>query len=283
MQKKNTLFVGCGDLAQRVWAQLPNPLNSRATGITRSASACPSNIDCWRGNADDALILQRLATHRFDRVLITLTPSQHSQEGYYDAYVKVMQALVSAWRSLPPGHVVFVSSTSVYGQNQGEWVDEHSACEPTHFSGQQLLAAEQVLAQSGLPFTIVRPAGIYGPGRDFLQKQVIAGNGGDETYTNRIHISDAARFIAALFIAAPTDSDFRGPWAEPIFNICDSDPAPSSVVRRWLAEQMGVSTPLQVTVSARGGNKRCSNQRLLATGFKLQYPSFRDGYSTLLG
>lgn len=277
MPVKNILFLGFGDIASRTCSLLAD---HRLVGVARSPKALPEAVEFWQGAADGVAVLERLTEQSFDAVVITLTPTDYSDKAYQVAYVDTVGALVQQWqRCRPPGLIIFVSSTSVYHQDEGQWVDEESATLPTGFAGQRVLEAEQTLRASGLPVCIVRFAGIYGPGRDFLVRQVRAGNGGSDAYTNRIHAQDCAGIIAFIL-----QRQWAGEPIAPLYLGCDSAPTPGSEVREWLAVRLGVNVQtLQSSESGRGGNKRCSNQRLLDQGYQLRYPSFKEGYGELLG
>lgn len=172
-----------------------------------------------------------------------------------------------------------ISSTSVYGQSQGEWVDETSDTTPTQSSGQILLQSEALLRASGLPYTILRAGGIYGPTRTRLLTKVREGKATYPTdmvqYTNRIHRDDCAGALHHLMGLRNPDSLYIG---------VDSDPTDLKTVLTWLAAQLNASSPqaLPSTSSARNTNKRCCNDKLLETGYTLRYPSFRDGYRAML-
>ena len=103
---------------------------------------------------------------------------------YRRAYVDGPRALVEALagQAKPPGRIVMVSSTAVFAQQAGEWVDETSPTEPTHFSGRRLLEGEQVIRSGPIPATVVRLAGIYGPRRTRLVERV---RSGAATYARR--------------------------------------------------------------------------------------------------
>lgn len=281
MTEKNTLYLGYGDLGRRVRRHLGPAAGDIA--VCRKAGTCDQPLKLWQGAAADPDILARLQQGSFDRVLLTFTPKAACDEGYREAYVDTLAALMPVLAARTPlPYIVFVSSTSVYAQQDGEWVDEQSECLPTHFSGQRLLEAEALLGDSKLPVTLVRAAGIYGPGRDYLLRQVVAGKGGDDRYTNRIHVEDAARFIAQLLAARGL-----GAYGAPIFNLCDSAPVKDTKVRQWLATQLrsqgGVLVPqLSPSATTRGGHKRVTNERLLASGFTLQYPDYQAGYQALV-
>lgn len=275
MQSKNILFLGFGDLARHTAERLTG---HRLVGVARSPKPPSPGVEFWQGAADSLVIRQRLAQEKFDALVITLTPTEFSDLAYATAYVETLRTLLPVLHSHPPGLTIFVSSTGVYHQNDGGWVDEHSPTEPESFSGRRLLEAEDLLRTSGLPHTVLRCAGIYGPGRDFLLRQVRAGKGGSSDFTNRIHVRDAAGAITHLM-----ERHFAGQTVEPLYLVCDSNPAPGAEVRQWLATQMGLDPiSLQPNASERGGNKRCNNQRLLASGYPLLYPSYTEGYGALL-
>lgn len=275
MQSKNILFLGFGDLARHTAVLLSG---HRLVGVARSPRSPIPGVEFCQGAADSLVVRQRLAQETFDALVITLTPTEYSDLAYAVAYVETLLALLPVLHSRAPGLVVFVSSTSVYHQNDGSWVDESSPTEPETFSGRRLLEAEELLQTSGLPHTALRCAGIYGPGRDMLLRQVRAGKGGSNDFTNRIHVRDAAGAIAHLL-----ERHFAGQAVESLYLICDSQPAPATEVRQWLAAQLDVDPKtLQPSVSERGGNKRCSNRRLLESGYRLLYPSYREGYGALL-
>lgn len=275
MQSKSVLFLGFGDIARRAAALLPD---WRCVGVARSARSAPPGVEFWQGAADSEMVRQRLLEQSFDAVVLTLTPSEYSLAAYELAYVDSLKTLLPVWHTRPPGLILFVSSTSVYHQEKGEWVDEDSPTHPEHFSGRCLLSAEALLQQSELNTCVVRLAGIYGPGRDFLLRQVRAGKGGSTDFTNRIHADDGAAALAHL-----VRRHVAGDALAPLYVGCDSEPAPGAEVRRWLAERIGVDpSSLAPSTSDRGGNKRCSNRRLLETGFRLRFPSYREGYGALL-
>ncbi|MCR6650337.1 MAG: SDR family NAD(P)-dependent oxidoreductase [Cellvibrionaceae bacterium] len=277
MQSKSVLFLGFGDIARRTALRLAD---CQCVAVARSDRSVKDgdSVEFWRAAADSQLVRARLMNRSFDAVILTLTPDEYTAAAYERAYVETLRNLLPVWQVRPPGLILFVSSTSVYHQSDGDWVNEDSPASPEHFSGQSLLAAETLLLRSGLAASIVRFAGIYGPGRDFLLRQVRAGKGGSADFTNRIHADDCAGVLAYLL-----RQYFQGGKLDPLYLGCDSGPAPGAEVRRWLAERLGLDpTGLAPSVSERGGNKRCSNRRLLAAGYQMIYPSYREGYGELL-
>jgi nucleoside-diphosphate-sugar epimerase len=126
---------------------------------------------------------------------------------------------------------------------------------------------------------VVRFGGIYGPGRTRLIDSVRSGQARCEPglYTNRIHRDDCAGVLEHLLaLAAPA----------PLYIGVDDEPALQCEVLRWLAQQLGVPPPVPSGAPddsrRRGGNKRCCNARLRASGYRLLYPSYCEGYTALL-
>ena len=123
--------------------------------------------------------------------------------------------------------------------------------------------------------------GIYGPGRTRLIEQVRSGlhvPESPEQYTNRIHRDDAAGLLAHLLLQAD-----KGELLAPCYLGVDDEPAPLYEVATWLAEQLGVSLLEEGATANRLGSKRCSNALARESGWVPQYPSYREGYSSMLG
>ncbi|NRA08350.1 MAG: SDR family NAD(P)-dependent oxidoreductase, partial [Myxococcales bacterium] len=177
-----------------------------------------------------------------------------------------------------PRRIFFVSSTSVYAQDGGERVDESSPAEPRRFNGRRLLEAETLLRASRFAGTVVRFAGIYGPGRTRLLQSVRRGEApaaeGPPRYTNRIHRDDCAGMLDYLIGLA---------HAEPLYLGVDCEPVAEDRLLAWLAGALHVPAPPPGRADVEGfRGKRCDNARLLACGYAFRYPSYRDGYTALI-
>ena len=279
LSKEQVLIVGCGDIGVRLAQCLPQDVY-KVTGLRRNP---PEDLPFLRYQACDVTNADELAEvllQNFAVIIISMTPSERSDAGYERAYVKTCRNLVGILgaQSLKPRLLIFVSSTAVYGQLDGSWVDENSPTEPVGFSGERLLEAEAIIKNSGYANTIVRFSGIYGPNRNRLIEQVRQKRASASAhFTNRIHADDCANSLEHLI-----ELDRKGEKLQPIYLATDSAPAPMIEVVSWLAEQMGVSDFLSETATNERGNKRCSNQRLLDSGFVFRYPGFKDGYAELL-
>lgn len=217
----------------------------------------------------------------FDTVILIVAPGSRQSEAYRDLYDLGLDNLLAhfaAARRSP--RWLMVSSTSVYGQNLGEWVDETSPTQPSSTTAQWLVTAENRLWAADGHNCVVRFSGIYGPGRDWLLRR--AANGGPiqqhpPSYTNRIHSEDCLRIL--LFLA---EKQLAGEALAPCYLASDHDPAPLWEVMNWLTKQFDYPTPtaLPATTDAQQ-NKRCRNKQLTELGYRFLYPSYRDGYGAM--
>ncbi len=280
------LFIGFGDIASRCAEKLIASGES-VTGIARTKKTHPEGMVLWQGDINSKQIQERIAAADFQNVVITLTPDGRNASAYRESYLKNVLSLLNIWRQhSPPGRIIFVSSTRVYGQQQGEWVDEKTNPSPIDEQGEIILACEKALLESANNAIVVRFSGIYGPGRDFLIRQVKQGNMGSEHYTNRIHVQDCVGVLLMLM-----QPPIHQTWPK-IILASDSSPVKSSIIRRWLAEQLNI--PLVETktndekktatenAQSRAGNKRCNNALLQELGYQFCYPSYQEGYLELL-
>lgn len=279
LSKEQVLIVGCGDIGRRLALCLPQDTYA-VTGLRRHP---PEDLPFLRYQACDATNASEFGEvlrQDFAIIIVSMTPSERSDADYQRAYVQTCQNLVDELRtqSLKPRLLIFVSSSAVYGQIDGSWVDESSPTEPEGFSGKRLLEAEAIIQNSGYPNTIVRFSGIYGPNRNRLIEQVRQGKASASHHiTNRIHADDCAGSLAHLI-----ELSRNGQNVGSIYLATDSAPAAMIDVVTWLAQQMGIADFLSDEAANERGNKRCSNQRLLDSGFVFRYPGFKEGYTAVL-
>lgn len=284
------LIAGCGDVGATLGQSL-SAVGHTVWGLKRQPAGLPPGIRPVAADLTDPATLTALPPE-LDAVVYSAAASGFSAAAYQAAYVDGVRHLVAALRATnqPLQRFLFTSSTSVYAQHQGEWVDEDSPAEAESFSGRCIREGERLLAASAWPTTTIRFGGIYGPGRTRLIASVRSGTAtcpvGPPLYTNRIHRDDCARVLEhVLLLAQPL----------PLYLAVDDDPAPLDAVLRWLAHQLGVAEPplapapaLKPGAEVRGAalrlraSKRCRNARLRASGFVFRYPSYREGYAALL-
>ena len=185
----------------------------------------------------------------------------------------------------------YLSTTGVYGDRQGGWVDENSPREPTGPRGERRVAAEDgwfaLGARCGVPVQSFRLAGIYGPGRNALEtvrsgraRRVIKPG----QVFSRIHVEDIATVLRA---------SIARPHAGAAYNVCDDEAAPPETVIEFACELLGVEPPAPVAfedaeLSPMGrsfymDNKRVSNRRIREElGVTLRWPNYREGLRALL-
>lgn len=200
----------------------------------------------------------------------------------------VLTAFGAALSRARPVWVGYLSTTAVYGDHGGAWVDEATPLAPTTARGKARVAAEAAWAGAGLPLHIFRLAGIYGPGRGPFEKvrdgtaRRIVKPG---QVFSRIHVEDIAGALLASI-------DRPDPGA--VYNICDDDPAPPEDVLSHAAALLGLPEPPEVPYEAAemsamarsfyAENKRVRNDRMKRDlGYALIYPDYRAGLRGLLG
>lgn len=273
------LIAGCGDLGTRL-AQLLIADGHRVWGVRRRPERLPAPIAGIAADLASGEGLERLP-RSLDRVVYAAAADGSSDEAYERAYVAGLGHVIAAVGE-DAARLIFVSSTSVYGQVDGRWVDETSPIEPAGFRGRRILEAEALVAALGGRGVVLRLAGIYGPGRTRLVDSVRSGSAvcwdDPPVFTNRIHVDDCAGVLRHLSSVAEPEATYLG---------VDHRPAADGEVKRWLARRLGVSEPPPAgpgpTPGRRpSGNKRCSNRRLLASGYRFRYPDYRAGYGALL-
>jgi len=273
------LIAGCGDVGTRLALRLIND-GHEVWGMRRDVSALDAAI---RGIAADLSNVAKIPELPANLDYIAYCPAAgRRQEAIYrQTYVNGLRNLLHQLRrqNQQVKRIIFTSSTAVYHQTGGEWVDENSATEPTGFSGRILLEAETLLANSGFTYSVVRFAGIYGPGREHFINRVRRGEVATcETvprYTNRIHSDDCAGLLRHILACPKPQNLYIG---------VDCDPSPRAEVASWLASAMDVAKPVlgNESPSAKSQNKRCSNARILAAGYRFLYPTYREGYGAEL-
>ena len=189
-------------------------------------------------------------------------------------------------RSDPPERLIYTSSTGVYGDHGGEWVDEGTPIQPGSERASILLAAERIARDATVPGTVVRFGGLYGPDRSridrYLEGPVTAG------YLNMIHRDDAAGVVKFLLET--------GVAPDEVVLAVDDEPVDRWAFADWLADACGAERPPKETIEERltrtdlsdaathriRANKRCSNRRLRSLGYEFVHPTYRDGYRSAI-
>jgi nucleoside-diphosphate-sugar epimerase len=279
---KVLLAIGLGysaaALSRRLLAQ-----GWRVIGTTRSpekaARLQAQGIEplIWPGTPLDGALSE--ATH----ILLSIAPDAAGDP--------VIAAEAHALRAAKPEWVGYLSTTGVYGDHDGGWVDERTPLTPGTARGRQRVLAEAqwqaLAADQGWALHIFRLAGIYGPGRGPFRKvkdgtaQRIVKPG---QFFSRIHVEDIGQVL---------DASIQRPDPGAIYNVCDDDPSPPQDVLAHAAELLGLPIPPEVDIdkadmtpmarSFYAESKRVRNDRMKRDlGVKLLYPTYRDGLAALL-
>ncbi len=273
------LLAGCGDIGQRVAARFAD--EHQCFGLRRNPEQLPVFINPLKADLTNSEELVGIFSQDFDVVIATLTPGARTEEAYQKAYVDTATALVSSINNAEyqPKIVIWISSTSVYGDSTNQWLEEESPVNPASFSARALKKAEDIMTAVSCDLTIVRFSGIYGPGRLALLNSVKNGIGSPaqpKQWSNRIHSDDCAGFLVHL-----VNRYLKGQKLEKLYLGTDCEPAAQHDMRKWLAGKLNVILTEEAK-SSRAGTQRYTNKKLLQSGYQLQYPSYREGYVSVI-
>ena len=289
------LIIGCGYVGAELGGALVRNGHD-VYGLGRSAGAAAkltAGITPIQADITVPKTLEALSWN-WDWVVNCVSSGGGGVEEYRKLYVEGTRNVLRWLADSSPQKFVYTSSTSVYGQDEGEVVTEHSPTEPLKETAKLLIEAERLLLsavrKTDFPAVILRLSGIYGPGRGYWFKQFLKREmtveGHENRILNMIHRDDATgAIIAALERGEPGE----------VYNVSDDEPVELNEFYKWLAEQLGRPSELTASVyhqekpasrpptrdSRRGStNKRISNARLKSElGYRFKYPTFREGYA----
>jgi nucleoside-diphosphate-sugar epimerase len=276
---RSVLIAGCG------FVGLPLARRFVSAGWeTAALTASETSAASLRGEPFPAYALditeknsfRHLTGRRFDVVIHCASSGRGDANAYAAVFLAGIQNLMA---NLVYGRLIFSSSTSVYAQRDGSWVDEMSPADPAPKTGQILRQTEDmVLASAG---TVARLGGLYGPGRCAPLKKLLEGRASIEEdgarVMNTLHQLDAA---AALHFLAGTESSG-------LFNVVDNEPVTEIDWFRYVCQRL--HKPLPPTgprnLDRKRGwtNKRVSNRKLRSLGWEPSYPTFKEGLASVLG
>ncbi|WP_446812182.1 NAD-dependent epimerase/dehydratase family protein [Methylomonas sp. 2BW1-5-20] len=253
----------------------------QVTGLKRNPQNMPAPFPIYFADLRNAESLVSLPVD-FDTAIFIVAPDSRQADEYQALYEVGLSNLLAHFAKFCKAPTwLMVSSTSVYAQTHGEWVDETSRAEPEIATARCLVVAEHRLQEASVRNCVVRFSGIYGPGRDWLLRRAARGESIQQyppSYTNRIHRDDCVAVLLFLL-----EKQLAGLPLASCYLATDDEPAPLWDVMSWLAEYYAYPQPSALSVSTNGSqNKRCSNARLKTLGYRFLYPSYRDGYRTVL-
>jgi shikimate kinase/nucleoside-diphosphate-sugar epimerase len=273
------LIAGCGFVGERA-ADLLHATGHTVIGLTHSAAsterlriAKPWRVESCDVSSETSVnaLAAKIAPLHIDAFIHCASSSRGGAEMYQSVYVNGMRHLIAAF---PAAFPLYTSSTSVFPQIQGETVDETSFADPDRETGRLLREAENLALNAG--GCAARLAGIYGPGRSFLLKNLlegkaaIEGNDGHGRYLNQIHADDAASALVHLVTHRLSG----------IYNIADDQKVTQRDSYLDLCRVFGLLLPISRDPDPnrkRGwSHKHVSNAKLRATGWQPLYPTYLD-------
>lgn len=274
---ERVLLAGCGDLGERVARRLL----ARGDAVFALRRHPPAqSVDGITWLAGDMTSPDRLPPlpSGITQLVHLPTPGGRDEAAYRAVFVDGLRHVMAALDAASLKRVLFVSSTAVYGESGGGWVDEDTPPDPPGFNGAVLWEAERWLAVQPVCGIALRLAGLYGPGRLQLIERLRAGQArvprAQVHWSNRIHVDDAAAAIAHLLALPDPRLCYVG---------ADDTPLPIDVLYDHLAALVGAPPPADGPGPAGIGSKRLRNARLHASGWAPQWPDARRGYVALLG
>jgi nucleoside-diphosphate-sugar epimerase len=280
-------ILGCGYVGLELGRQLSS--GHDVVGVRRSEAGLDAvesaGMEPVQADVTDPYSLA--AVPDADWIVFAASSGGRGAEAAREVYVDGLETAIDHFwdRADPPEHLVYTSSTGVYGDHDGDWVDESTPLDPQTEKTRVLAEAERIArerpAEYGGHGTVARFAGLYGPDRyrldRYLEGPVTAG------YLNMVHRDDAAGAVQFLL-----EADHR---AETVL-VVDDEPVEKWAFADWLAEQCDVPFPPKQTKDERLADdalsatarrrirtsKRCSNALLRDLGYEFAYPTFREGY-----
>ena len=275
MSMQNLLVIGQGDIG----LPLTNKLASEGydvTGLARSERHQYDLVNDANFLQADALTLTAEQLQPFTHIAIIVTPDEYSATGYHDSYLAINQHLATLAPVLANlERIIFISSTGVYGQDNGEWIDENTApVTPARAASKVILQAEQALQQGfGKKAIIIRPSGIYGRERLMQlrkarepQKEPVAAS----HWSNRIMDRDLVTIITNVLTTKTP---------KPLYIATDYRPVTTLELGVWLSEQVGEVPPAIDDKKTSVTGKRLHSNIPLAW---LDYADWQTGYRDIL-
>jgi len=283
-------IVGCGDIGQRV-AKLWQQRGAEIYALVRTEVAAQRlehmGITACRGDLDRFETLKEMPLA--EAIVYYLAPPLDS--GISDP--RMMHFCQAVSPSSLPQKVVYISTSGVYGDCDGAWVDESVPPAPQTDRARRRLAAEGTLSlwgvKNSVPVVILRVPGIYGPARlpvERLRQGLPVLREDESPWTNRIHADDLAQVCVAA-----ADKGRRGD----IFNVSDGQPGTMTDYFNAVADCYGLPRPLQIPLaearstlspallSYLSESRRIDNRRMLELlGVELRYPDLRSGLDAIL-
>jgi len=277
IKNKKLLVIGCGKLGQKL-GLLAKKTPLDLLGFKRK-KITSTNIRIEQQDIFDKSFFDKVKIHSPDFILYSLSADEQSEKSYRRNYVEGLKQVIKSIKYINNfQHLFFVSSTSVYGDNNDQFIDEFSETSPKNFRGTILLEAENLLNTVKFNSTILRLSGIYGSGRNYMIKlsQDAESWPKVDRWTNRINEDDAANFIIFLL-----NQCLQGEIPEKLYLLTDKEPVTLFRLLNWMRQNLNLKNKINITSDPILG-KRLRSSIIPSLKFEYKYPTYKQGYKELI-
>jgi len=277
IKNKKLLVIGCGKLGQKL-GLLAKKTPLDLLGFKRK-KITSTNIRIEQQDIFDKSFFDKVKIHSPDFILYSLSADEQSEKSYRRNYVEGLKQVIKSIKYINNfQHLFFVSSTSVYGDNNDQFIDEFSETSPKNFRGSILLEAENLLNTVKFNSTILRLSGIYGSGRNYMIKlsQDAESWPKVDRWTNRINEDDAANFIIFLL-----NQCLQGEIPEKLYLLSDKEPVTLFRLLNWIRQNLNLKNKINITSDPILG-KRLRSSIIPSLKFEYKYPTYKQGYKELI-
>jgi nucleoside-diphosphate-sugar epimerase len=277
IKNKKLLVIGCGKLGQKL-GLLAKKTPLDLLGFKRK-KITSTNIRIEQQDIFDKSFFDKVKIHSPDFILYSLSADEQSEKSYRRNYVEGLKQVIKSIKYINNfQHLFFVSSTSVYGDNNDQFIDEFSETSPKNFRGTILLEAENLLNTVKFNSTILRLSGIYGSGRNYMIKlsQDAESWPKVDRWTNRINEDDAANFIIFLL-----NQCLQGEIPEKLYLLTDKEPVTLFRLLNWIRQNLNLKNKINITSDPILG-KRLRSSIIPLLKFEYKYPTYKQGYKELI-
>ena len=280
------LIFGCGYLGERVarrWLDLQSTVHVVTRSSARASELQKAGFEAHVADVTQGKSLEDLP--EVETIFYAVAPGRPARSTPQELFVGGLNNVLRRMRGKAQ-RIIFISTTGVYGGTQGAWVDETTKPDPQRPAAIAAREAETVLDERA---TVLRLAGLYGPGRIPDLELLRVGDpipAPNEGWLNLIHVEDAAEIVVAAASRKPSDED--GP---DLFCVSDGHPVQRGEYYREVALRIGAPEPRfsdpdpNSPVAARAAvNRRVSNRKLRESlPVEWKYPTYREGLKSILG
>ena len=277
IKNKKLLVIGCGKLGQKL-GLLAKKTPLDLLGFKRK-KITSTNIRIEQQDIFDKSFFDKVKIHSPDFILYSLSADEQSEKSYRRNYVEGLKQVIKSIKYINNfQHLFFVSSTSVYGDNNDQFIDEFSETSPKNFRGTILLEAENLLNTVKFNNTVLRLSGIYGSGRNYMIKlsQDAESWPKVDRWTNRINEDDAANFIIFLL-----NQCLQGEIPEKLYLLTDKEPVTLFRLLNWIRQNLNLKNKINITSDPILG-KRLRSSIIPSLKFEYKYPTYKQGYKELI-